>query len=76
MSLDFNAHKSLSGTTAELDQAIRSATEKSDLGNFSVCYDNAGSVLVLSDYALRVRDDISRVVFTSDNGFNFNNTEH
>ena len=71
MSLDFDAHKNLSNTSTEIDQAIRSANKKSHLGNFTVCYNNAGKILVLSDYSLKVRDDIKKKIYSSDNGFNF-----
>lgn len=71
---DFNAHNQLSNNPKnDVQQAIETAIEKSDMGHYLVCITNAGEVLVLPEFSASVRDDIAQVVYDTDAGYSFAN---
>jgi hypothetical protein len=69
---DFDAHKSLSGSTLnDIQVAIRKADEKAHLGVYKVCKTTAGLILVLPEYSASVRKDIAEVVYDTSSGYAF-----
>ena len=67
--LDFTAHKHLSNGSTDIQKAIELANDKAHRGQFVVCVTHAGDVLVLPVYSATVRDDISEIVYDTDQGY-------
>jgi hypothetical protein len=70
---EFDANNVLSGKNKTATQiAIANADAKRDMEALHVCITTTGKVVTLTDFAVKVRDDIAQVVYSNEQGYTFN----
>jgi hypothetical protein len=72
---DFNAYQQLSGSPKNnVQQAIEKANEKPHVGNSKERVTTAGGVLVLPEFSVLMKGDITEIVHNTDHGYNFSSS--
>ena len=73
MRSEFVAHQGLSGVTnGDIQVAIAAADAKASRGHFVVCETEKGTILVLPEMSLSLRNNIAKVHYDTEAGYVFN----